>query len=151
MLDFLAKSGGNMAMLVHGGEKVRVHRAFLPGGTLKTTATVRGIYDLRRFATVIIDMQTFDERDELVAETTSSLIFRGEGGFGGAPPPKEVPAAVVPKDRPADFRVEETTSDEQALLYRLSGDYNPLHADPAFAADVGFERGPILHGLATFG
>ena len=63
-----------------------------------------------------------------------------------------IPAAIdVPKDRPADFCVEEATSKEQALLYRLSGDLNPLHADPAFAKMVGFEQGPILHGLATYG
>jgi acyl dehydratase len=151
MLELLAKSGGNMAMVVHGGEKVKVHRAFAAAGTLKTTATIRAIYDLRRFASVIVDMQSFDDKNTLVAETTSSILFRGEGGFGGDPPPKEEPTAAVPKDRPADFRVEETTSAEQALLYRLSGDLNPLHADPDFAKNVGFERGPILHGLATFG
>jgi len=138
-------------MVVHGGEKVKVHRAFAAAGTLKTTATIRAIYDLRRFASVIVDMQSFDDKNTLVAETTSSILFRGEGGFGGDPPPKEEPTAAVPKDRPADFRVEETTSAEQALLYRLSGDLNPLHADPDFAKNVGFERGPILHGLATFG
>jgi acyl dehydratase len=57
----------------------------------------------------------------------------------------------MPKGKPADFRVEETTTPEQALLYRLSGDVNPLHADPAFAANVGFEQGPLLHGLCTYG
>lgn len=151
MLELLGKSGGNMAMVVHGGEKVKVFRPFEPAGLLKTTATVRGIYDMRRFASVIVDMDTFDERGERIATTTSSILFRGEGGFGGQPPPKEEPAVSVPKDRPADFRVEETVSPEQALLYRLSGDHNPLHADPEFAKNVGFERGPILHGLATFG
>ena len=57
----------------------------------------------------------------------------------------------MPKDRPADFRIEQQTSPEQALLYRLSGDYNPLHADPDFATMVGFQQGPILHGLCTYG
>ena len=78
-------------------------------------------------------------------------MFRGEGGFGGQPPPREPSGIEIPKDRAADFRVEEATTKEQALLYRLSGDLNPLHADPDFAAGVGFAQGPILHGLCTYG
>jgi acyl dehydratase len=152
MLDVLGKSGGSLAMVVHGGEKVVIHKPFAPKGTLRTTAKTRAIYDMRKFAQVLIDTQSRDEGGELVCETTSSIIFRGEGGFGGEPPPREKDESVaVPKDRPADFRIEEKTSPEQALLYRLSGDPNPLHADPDFAKSVGFEQGPILHGLCTFG
>jgi acyl dehydratase len=151
MLELLAQSGGSMAMVVHGGEKVKVHRAFDAAGTLHTTATIRGIYDMRKFATVLVDTETKNDRDEIVATTTSSILFRGEGGFGGQPPPREENEAAVPKDRAADFRIEEKTSPEQALLYRLSGDFNALHADPEFAASVGFAQGPILHGLCTFG
>jgi len=151
MLDLLAKSGGNMAMVVHGGEKVTVHRAIPPEGTLRTVAVIRGIYDMKRFASVLVDTETKDERGELVCTTTSSILYRGEGGWGGDPPPKEDSGISVPKETPAAFRVEEKTTDEQALLYRLSGDHNPLHADPAFAAEVGFAQGPILHGLCTFG
>lgn len=151
MLELLAKSGGNMAMVVHGGERVKVHRPFAGTGTLHTTATIAGIYDMRKFAVVHVDTETTNEADEIVATTRSSILFRGEGGFGGQVPTKEEPEASVPKDRPADFRIEEKTSPEQALLYRLSGDFNPLHADPEFAASVGFANGPILHGLCTFG
>jgi acyl dehydratase len=151
MLELLAKTGGNMAMIVHGAERVSVRRAFAGAGTLHTTATIRGIYDMRKFASVLVDTETKNEAGAVVATTTSSILFRGEGGFGGQAPPKEVPVAVVPKGRAPDFRVEEKTSLEQALLYRLSGDFNPLHADPEFAASVGFEQGPILHGLCTFG
>jgi acyl dehydratase len=79
------------------------------------------------------------------------MLFRGEGGFGGEPPPKVSPPVEVPKDTPPTFVIEETSSPEQALLYRLSGDYNPLHADPDFAQAVGFAQGPILHGLCTYG
>ncbi len=154
MLEVVAKTGGDLAMIVHGGQKVHIRRPFAPAATLHTTATARGIYDLRRFASVLIDTETKDDAGEVVCTSTASIIFRGAGGFGGAPPPKDRDPSEridVPKDRPADFRVEETTSPELALLYRLSGDLNPLHADPDFAKAVGFEQGPILHGLATYG
>ena len=151
MLDLLASLGGNLAMIVHGGERVVVHAPLAPAGKLRTTATVRGIYDMKRLAQVLVDTRAEDSSGKLVAETTSAILFRGEGGFGGEPPPKEPPPVERPRDVPPTFSVEETTSPEQALLYRLSGDLNPLHADPAFAQAVGFERGPILHGLCSFG
>ncbi len=151
MLDLLSKSGGDLAMLVHSGERVRVHAPLLPKGRLSTTATIRDFYDMRRFAQVLIDTRTEDANGNLVAETTSTMLFRDQGGFGGDHPPKEGPLVERPRDAPATFSVEEPTSREQALLYRLSGDSNPLHADPEFARSVGFEQGPILHGLATFG
>jgi acyl dehydratase len=151
MLEVIAKSGGDLSMVVHGGEKVSIKKPFAPSGTVHTTATARGIYDLRRLASILVDTETKDDKGEVVCTSTASIIFRGAGGFGGDPPPKDPSGIDVPKDRPADFRVEETTSPEQALLYRLSGDLNPLHADPAFAKMVGFEQGPILHGLATYG
>ncbi len=150
-IELLGRSGGQMAMVVHGAQRVRVHKPFAPSGVLLTTATIRGIYDMRRFASVLVDTETKDDAGTLLATNTWSILFRGEGGFGGNPPTKDEPLAVVPKDRPADFRVEESTSQEQALLYRLSGDFNPLHADPEFAKSVGFEKGPILHGLCTYG
>jgi acyl dehydratase len=152
MLDLLARTGGNLAMIVHGGERVTVHAPLAPNGTLKTTATIRGIYDMKRLAQVLVDTRAEDGSGKLVAETTSSILFRGEGGFGGEPPPKEAaPVEKPPRDVAPTFSVEETMSPEQALLYRLSGDLNPLHADPEFAKSVGFEQGPILHGLCTFG
>jgi acyl dehydratase len=151
MLEVLAKSGGDFSMVVHGGEKVSVKKPFAPSGTLYTTATVRGIYDMRRFANVLVDTETKDAGGDVVCASTASMIYRGAGGFGGKPPPKDPSGIDVPKDRPADFSIEESTSAEQALLYRLSGDLNPLHADPAFAKAVGFEQGPILHGLGTYG
>ncbi len=150
MLELLSAAQIDLAMIVHGGERFEIHRPLAPKGILSTKATLRGIYDMRRFATVIIDTETNDEEGQLIATTTSNIIVRDAGGFGGEPTPREeVPS--TPKDRPADFRVEETTTPEQALLYRLSGDFNPLHADPDFAKKVGFPDGPILHGLCTYG
>lgn len=151
MFHALKMTNANFEMVVFGGERVRVHKPFAPEGTVEARSTVRGIWDLRRMAQVVIDTEVTDEKGEKIATTTSSIICRGEGGFGGEPPPKEDTGIAVPSDRPADFSIEEKTSAEQALLYRLSGDFNPLHADPDFAKSVGFERGPILHGLATYG
>jgi acyl dehydratase len=151
MLDLLASLGGNLAMIVHGGERVVVHGPLASAGKLRTTATVRGIYDMKRLAQVLVDTRAEDASGKLVAETTSAILFRGEGGFGGDPPPKEAPPVERPRDTAPSFSVEEVTSPEQALLYRLSGDLNPLHADPKFAQAVGFEKGPILHGLCSFG
>jgi acyl dehydratase len=151
MLDLLARTGGNLAMLVHGGQRVALHAPMAPSGTLVTTATVRAIYDMRKFAQVVIDTRTVDGSGKAVADTTATMLFRGEGSFGGEAPTKTPPPVEKPKGEAPTFSVEETTTPEQALLYRLSGDSNPLHADPAFAASVGFEQGPILHGLATFG
>jgi acyl dehydratase len=151
MFQLVAKTGGDLAMVVHGSQRVRLHAQLPPAATLATTAKIRGIYDLRKFAIVVVDTETKDDAGKLLFETTSQIIFRGEGGFGGTTPPREEKVAEVPKGQPADFRIEETTTPEQALLYRLSGDVNPLHADPEFAAKVGFTQGPILHGLCTFG
>jgi acyl dehydratase len=150
MFNLLAKTGGDLSMVVHGGQRVRVHGALPPAATVETSAQIKGIYDMRKFAIVAIETRVTHE-GKLLAETSSNIIFRGAGGFGGKTPPKEEKMVELPKDRPGDFRIEEVIPEEQALLYRLSGDLNPLHADPAFAASVGFERAPILHGLCTYG
>ena len=151
VISLLARLGGNLATVVHGAQKVKMHAPIPAEGSLKTTATVRGIYDMRKFASVITDTRTVDAKTgNPLFDTEWTILFRGEGGFGGPPPPKDDPPAP-PTDRGADFSVSEATSKEQALLYRLSGDLNPLHADPDFAKMAGFAAGPILHGLCTFG
>lgn len=147
--EMLMKTGANLAMVVHGAQAIRLHRAPPPAGTIETAATLRAIYDMKRFASVVIDTRSTID-GEHVFDTTWSIIVRDGGGFSGPRPPADE-APPVPKDRPADFVVEEATTPEQALLYRLSGDVNPLHADPQLAASVGFPQGPILHGLCTYG
>ncbi len=85
---------------------------------------------------------------ELIATSTGTAFCRGDGGFGG--PPREAPAPHPIPARAPDLICDLPTRPEMALIYRLSGDYNPLHAEPAFARAAGFPR-PILHGLGTFG
>lgn len=147
--EMLMKTGANLAMVVHGAQSIRTYRTLPPAGTIHTTATLRGIYDMKRFASVVVDTQS-TVGDEPVFDTTWSIIVREAGSFGGPRPPGDS-SPSVPKDRPADFKFEEATTPEQALLYRLSGDINPLHADAELAASVGFTQGPILHGLCTYG
>jgi len=150
LFESLGRTGGNMAMVVHGGQKIRSLAKLPPSGTLLTTGTIRGIYDMKKLGQVIIDTRsTLD--GEPVFETTWQLLFRGEGGFSGPRPPADPDEPPSTKDLEPSFTHEETTSPEQALLYRLLGDSNPLHADPEFAAAVGFPQGPILHGLCTYG
>jgi acyl dehydratase len=153
LFELLTATKADLAMIVHGGQRVRVHAPIPPSGTFHTTAKIRGIYDLRRLATVVVDTQTTSESGTPLFDTVWTIIVRNGGGFGGDPPPRDdkETGVNVPKDRAPDFRVEEATTKEQALLYRLSGDLNPLHADPDFAKSVGFEQGPILHGLCTYG
>ena len=150
VVELLGRSGGEMAMVVHGGQTVRAHRPIPAAGNLSTTGTCKGIYDLKKFGQVILETNTTLDGEPLV-DTTWSIIFRNAGGFDGPRPPEAPAEPSVPKDRPADWTVEDATSPEQALLYRISGDVNPLHADPEFAAMVGFPQGPILHGLCTYG
>jgi len=150
MLERIVKTGGDLSMIVHGNQRVRLHGDVPPSATLSTVARIAGIYDMRKFAIVNIDTSITHE-SKLLAETRSQIIIRGAGNFGGDTMPKEPKFAEIPKDKQPDFQIEEATSEEQALLYRLSGDRNPLHADPDFATSVGFPQGPILHGLCTFG
>jgi acyl dehydratase len=150
IIELIAKSGGDMSMVVHGGQTIRLHRAIPSSGTLHTTGTLKGIYDLKKFGQLILATHTTHE-GQPIFDTEWSIIIRGAGGFGGPRPPEAAPEPSVPKDRPADWSFEEATSPEQALLYRIAGDANPLHADPEFAKMVGFPQGPILHGLCTYG
>jgi acyl dehydratase len=150
VMECLAKTGCDFAMVVHGGQSVKILRPIPPSGELVTTATLRAMYDMKKFAQLVAESKTTLADGEPLFETTWSIIYRGGGGFDGPRPPKSE-AIDPPKDRPADFHVELATSPEQALLYRLSGDLNPLHADPDFAAGVGFAEGPILHGLCSYG
>jgi acyl dehydratase len=144
----LGKTGGNLGNMVHGAQTITVERPIPPSGTFSTTAKILGVYDMKRLAQVLCATES-RIGEEVICRTEWQLLFRDEGGFGGPHPPKSK-APKVPDGQAPSFEFEETVSPEQALLYRLSGDTNPLHADPEFAKGVGFDR-PILHGLATYG
>jgi len=138
----------NFAMSVHGEQTFVTHNAFPRSGTVSVTAVIEGIYDKRSGALIVMRFDTKDEDDKPLCSNWSSAFIRGAGGFGGIPqPPKEVPA--IPQKSP-DFVFDAQTGTDQAALYRISGDRNPLHIDPAVAKAVGFEE-PILHGLCTYG
>jgi acyl dehydratase len=136
------------AMLVHAEQSIELHKPLPVAGTLRTTAMVSGIFDKGSGALIETENHAVDAATgESVVTTRSSTFIRGEGGFGGdrgTAEPWEL------SHRAPDHKVTQQTRPEQALLYRLSGDRNPLHADPAFAARGGFSR-PILHGLCTYG
>jgi acyl dehydratase len=136
------------AMLVHAEQAFELHRPLPVEGTVRTVATVTGIYDKGSGALVASENVAVDAATGAKLVTSRSGAFiRGEGGFGGERGPSD---RWQRPERPPDHRVVQPTRPEQALLYRLSGDRNPLHADPKFAARGGFSR-PILHGLCTYG
>jgi acyl dehydratase len=136
------------AMLVHAEQYVELHRPLPVSGTVRTSSKVTGMYDKGSGALVESESVAVDPASgEPLITMRSGTFIRGEGGFGGdrgTGAPWQVP------DRDPDHQIVEQTRPEQALLYRLSGDRNPLHADPKFAARGGFSR-PILHGLCTYG
>lgn len=136
----------DLAAVLHGGQTVRVHRPIPAEGRAVQSSKVAAVYDKGKAAVLVLRTEAAD--DEGLLWTNDAEIFvRGEGGFGGERGPSGLHAdlAAVP-----NHTVERPVRENQALLYRLSGDRNPLHADPEFARKAGFDR-PILHGLCTYG
>jgi acyl dehydratase len=139
----------NWAMLVHGEQGVHLHQPIPVSGTVSSQTEITGIYDKVKGAVVVMETRSTDAATgEPMFDTTMSAFIRGEGGWGGDRGPSG-PQNVAP-DRAPDHSITYATKPDQALIYRLSGDRNPLHSDPSFAALAGFDR-PILHGLCTFG
>ncbi|MBO0897487.1 MaoC family dehydratase [Arthrobacter sunyaminii] len=152
----LGGSGGSMdelgdfklSQILHGGQTVTLHRRLAPAGTVIPRSFMSGAWDKGKNAVVELTTHLLDaDTRVLTATSVTSMIIRGEGGFGSEPAPHD--GWELP-DRPADLVDVQRTSPDQALLYRLNGDRNPLHSDPAMAAMIGFEK-PILHGLCTMG
>jgi len=138
----------NFAMLVHGEQHIELHKPIPTQGAVRAVSTITGIYDKGSGAVIHTETKADDKADGKPIFTQRSAVFiRGEGGWGGDRGPSGTPQ---PPDREPDHLVTYETRPDQALIYRLSGDRNPLHADPKFAAMGGFEK-PILHGLCTYG
>lgn len=135
-------------MLVHGEQYLEIRKTLPTSGTISCHPKISAIYDKGSGLVVVTDVSCRNEQDEEVAFTQGSMFIRGIGGYGG----DRGPSGDInnPPDRAPDKIQEQKTLDIQALIYRLSGDINPLHADPSMAALGGFDR-PILHGLSTFG
>lgn len=138
----------DLAALVHGEQAIELHRPLPVEGTAKSKSRVAGIYDKGKAALVVLESLVTDLDGNPMWTTRTSLFIRGEGGWGGDRGPSG--PRNVPPDREPDQVVSYQTRPDQALLYRLNGDRNPLHSDPTFAQAAGFPK-PILHGLCTYG
>src|SRR4051812_31140006 len=138
----------NPAMLVHAEQGITLHKPLPVEGKVRISSKVTGVYDKGSGALVALEAEAVDAASgEPVCTAQTSAFIRGEGGFGGDRGPSGRPE---PPDREPDEQIAYPTRSDQALLYRLSGDRNPLHSDPEFAKLAGFDR-PILHGLCTYG
>jgi acyl dehydratase len=138
----------NLAQVVHGSQSVRVHAPLPTSGTATISTTLTDVWDKGKAAVIWQEGVARSESGEELWTVRSSIFVRGEGGWGGD---RGTSAAVeVPADTPPDCDLTYTVTPQQALLYRLCGDRNPLHADPGFAKAAGFPA-PILHGLCTYG
>lgn len=145
------ETGIDMVKVLHGEQHLEIHRPLPVEGVIIGRNRVVEVVDkgADKGALISVERKLFDEPTGALYCTQTAVIFaRENGGFGGpvtsSPKPHQLP------DRPPDTTIEISTTTQVALLYRLSGDYNPLHADPGIAAKAGF-RAPILHGLASFG
>ncbi|KWX25969.1 dehydrogenase [Mycolicibacterium wolinskyi] len=142
----------NFGMLLHGSQEIRLFKPLPPAGKMTVVSEVADIQDKGEGKNAVVMLKgvgTDTDSGDVIAETLTTVVIRGEGGFGGQPGQR--PAAPEIPDRAPDARVALPTREDQALIYRLSGDRNPLHSDPWFAKNLaGFPK-PILHGLCTYG
>lgn len=137
----------NFAMLLHGEQDIQIHKPLPVAAEITSKGKLAELYDKGKAALAILEVTTSERGGDPLFTNRFSLFLRGEGGFGGESGPK---AGNQPPEREPDHVVESPTLPQQALLYRLCGDKNPLHADPEFAKMGGFDT-PILHGLCSFG
>lgn len=135
------------ARLLHGDQHVQLHQELPAQGSATARNRVAAIYDKGKAALVVLEINAEDGDGNPMWTSRAGLFIAGEGGWGGDRGPA---SAWERPDREPDHTVSYDTRPDQALLYRLNGDRNPLHSDPSFAARAGFDT-PILHGLCTFG
>lgn len=149
-MDILDQVGSiDYSQLLHADQSIKLYGEIPVESQVETISEVVGVYDKITAASVVIKSTTYDKVSKnTLFENVSTIFIRGEGGFGG-PRGERVKAFTLPESNP-DHVITYETQASQALIYRLSGDRNPLHSDPTFAESAGFDR-PILHGLCTMG
>jgi acyl dehydratase len=136
-------------MILHGEQSLEILQGPLPvEGEFTSQGRITGLYDKGKGAVMVTESIISDAKKGPIVKLIGSIFVRGAGGFGGDRGPSGSPNQ--PPNRPPDAVFTDKTTDNQAVLYRLSGDYNPLHIDPEMATMVGFKK-PILHGLCSFG
>ena len=136
-----------LSRVLHASEAVTVPAPLPPSGAGRAVTRITDIWDKGKAAVIFNETTVVDSRGATLWTVKRSIFARGEGGFGGERGPS---TSTETPDRAPDFEVAIPVLPQQALLYRLCGDRNPLHSDPEFAAAAGFPR-PILHGLCTYG
>ncbi|OIK02388.1 3-alpha,7-alpha,12-alpha-trihydroxy-5-beta-cholest-24-enoyl-CoA hydratase [Streptomyces sp. MUSC 14] len=136
----------DLAKVLHGGQRLEIHRPLPVQGTATATSRIAAVHDKGKAAVLVLRTEVADA-DGPLWTNDAQIFVRGEGGWGGDRGPS---TRLAPPLGEPDRTVERAVRADQALLYRLSGDWNPLHADPDFAKRAGFDR-PILHGLCTYG
>jgi acyl dehydratase len=137
----------DMAGRLHGEHEIEVFGPLPVEASTVTQGRIAAIYDKGKAAIAVLETSTVDANGQLLVVNRYSMFLRGAGGFGGTDTPEK---PVTAPSGPATVTVSRSTIPQQALLYRLSGDKNPIHADPEIARAAGFPQ-PILHGLCTFG
>jgi acyl dehydratase len=149
LIDLFKDLQVDLSRFIHGEQAIKLHRTIPSEGKTLIEGEIAHIYDKVKGALIVWRKKVMTEGGDPLAETESGIFYLGEGGFGGDPGPK---AEILepPKRTEPDFTVSHFIPENQAALYRLNGDFNPLHVDPDFAKRGGFPR-PILHGLCTYG
>jgi acyl dehydratase len=138
----------NLAMLLHGEQSITLHREIPSEAKVRVIGRVAEVWDKGKAAVIGAEGIVEDDKGPLMT-TKATLFVRGAGGFGGDRGPSTA-GLNQPPNREPDHVVQDVTRPEQAAIYRLSGDRNPLHIDPDFAKMAGFEK-PFIHGLCTYG
>ncbi len=150
LIPIATEANLNMFTVLHGEQKIILHKTIPSSGSLVNSAVCSSIYDKGDKGAVLnIDIKSCDENGELLFENKAVVFDRSGGNFGGERGPKAEKIAP-PEGKEPDFSISYETSPNQAALYRLSGDKNPLHIDPEFSKLGGFDV-PILHGLCSYG
>ena len=140
----------HLANVLHGEQYMEILKPIPTSGRLENIFRIQDVLDKGSGMVLLIEVETRDENNELLMRNQNSIFVKGSGGFNGPRNSKHLTPVSTPPSRSPDKTLKHKTSVDQAALYRLSGDLNPLHIDPAFSAIGGFSS-PILHGLCTYG